>query len=185
MKILLLIDNLHSGGAETHVELLARELLALGHEVCVASSGGAIADRLALLGIKQLRLPLLKINKKSNLLSLLYRCTLSKNLISRYIHKEKPEIIHAHTRKMAFLVHSISRKAKIPLIVTAHSRASMQFPKNLLSKWGDLTIAVSQDIKTHLIANGIPSCQIEVINNGVYFPTNSFLMQAQPKGEKE
>ena len=40
MKILLLIDSLGIGGAETHVFELAGGLRELGAEVCVASSGG-------------------------------------------------------------------------------------------------------------------------------------------------
>ena len=46
MKILILTDRLDVGGAETHIALLARELIKDGHEVTVASSGGAIAERL-------------------------------------------------------------------------------------------------------------------------------------------
>ena len=48
MKILMLIDSLGVGGAETHVETLAQDLATLGCEVVVASSGGAIADKLGL-----------------------------------------------------------------------------------------------------------------------------------------
>ena len=40
MKILILIDTLDIGGAESHVEVLATELRYMGHEVIVASAGG-------------------------------------------------------------------------------------------------------------------------------------------------
>ena len=46
----------------------------------------------------------------------------------------------------------------------------MDFFKKSLSKWGDYTIAVSEDIKKHLIQNGVKSSQITVIYNGVNLP---------------
>lgn len=184
MKILLLIDNLCSGGAETHVELLARELSALGHKVCVASAGGEIADKLSRMGIELLHLPFPKNNKKLNTLTAFFHCFLAQKLLSDYIHHHSPKIIHAHTRKMAFLAHGICKREKIPLIVTAHSKSSMKFPKNILSKWGDGTIAVSLDIKKHLISHGTPADQIKVINNGVCLPPHPSLKQGEKKGEE-
>ena len=47
---------------------------------------------------------------------------------------------------------------------------SMKFTKNLLSVWGDGTIAVSEDIKKHLALHGAPVKSIEVIFNGVKLP---------------
>ena len=57
MKILMLIDSLDVGGAETHVETLVLELVKMGCEVSVASNGGKIAQKLESEGIKQLFLP--------------------------------------------------------------------------------------------------------------------------------
>ena len=60
MKILMLIDSLDVGGAETHVETLALELVKMGCEVSIASNGGKIAQMLEGEGVKQLfcrRLP--------------------------------------------------------------------------------------------------------------------------------
>ena len=169
MKILMLIDSLGIGGAETHVEALACELSKLGHSICVVSSGGIIANRMKKMGIKNVYLPPITQGKNLNLPNLLHYL---KNLqiIRSHIKAEAPDIVHAHTRKTAFLVDGLCKKHKIPLVVTAHALFSMNFPKNILSKWGDGTIAVSKDIKNHLIYHKAKIKNITIINNGVKIP---------------
>lgn len=151
MKILMLIDSLGIGGAETHVETLALGLAELGSDVCVASSGGAIAQRLVAKGIPHLLLP--SVVNTSPRLPLPLRLALAREMLARYIERERPDVVHAHTRRMAFLISGICRRRKIPLIFTAHAKFSMDFPKNIFSRWGDATIAVSEDIASHVIAH--------------------------------
>ena len=162
MKILMLTDSLNIGGAETHVETLAVELYKMGHEVAVASSGGEIAKRMSSSGIRHLFLPMPK------------QLALSSELVGKYIERERPDVVHAHTRRCALIALAPCKKAKIPLITTAHALFSMRFPKNLISRWGDATISVSSDIKDHLVRHtNLISPQIEVIHNGVALPTNT------------
>ena len=170
----MLIDSLCVGGAETHVETLALELKRMGCEVRVASSGGVIAEKLKKKGIKHLSLP--SVASFSLLPSV--KILLARELISRYIERVRPDVVHAHTRRMAFLAYGICRCRNIPLVFTAHAKFSMSLPKNIFSRWGDATIAVSDDIKLHAISrsgagafgnlpcrNGVKS--ITVIPNGV------------------
>ncbi len=171
MKILMLIDSLEVGGAETHVEILADELASRGHEITVTSGGGKLHQKLQKGKIKCIHLPLLQTKKrhKNNVSFILHFLPL-RYTISGIISDTKPDIVHAHTRKTALLAHYVCKKHKIPLVVTAHALFSMKFPKNILSKWGDGTIAVSEDIKNHLIEYGDLHSQIEVISNGVKSP---------------
>ena len=172
MKILLLIDALEIGGAETHVELLATELKSMGHEIVVASGGGKIHERLIKNGIQCIRLPKIEvidpIGKPLTCKMLYVRQLLrQKRAVARLIDRINPHIVHAHTRRTAFFTHQICKKHKIPLVVTAHAKFSMKFPKKALSKWGDTTIAVSEDIKNHLVQHGVSPKNIEIVPNGV------------------
>ena len=171
MKILMLIDSMDMGGAETHVEILASELVATGNEITVACAGGKISERMAHGKINFISLPPITSNapKYSNS-SLPCRILFSKRILSRLIKKEKPDIVHAHTRRTAFISQGICKRYKIPLVVTAHAQFSMRFPKNLLSKWGDGTIAVSEDIKNHVALYGARVKRLEIIFNGVKLP---------------
>lgn len=176
MKILMLIDALDVGGAETHVEILADELAKMGNEIIVASTGGKIGARMSRRGIKMLFLPPLSkktSSKKRKSYSLFVSGYLSaQKTLTNLIIKEKPDLIHAHTRRTAFLISWICKRHKVPLIVTAHAKFSMKFPKNLLSKWGDGTISVSDDIKNHLEFYGAHTNKIKVIHNGVSIPNS-------------
>ena len=57
MKILMLIDALGVGGAESHVEILATELAKMGHEIIVASAGGVLCKRLRGANVRCVFLP--------------------------------------------------------------------------------------------------------------------------------
>ena len=57
MNVLLLIDALSPGGAETHLVTLARSLAANGHTVSVLSDGGALEGRLIDAGVRCLHPP--------------------------------------------------------------------------------------------------------------------------------
>ncbi|MGM9631564.1 MAG: glycosyltransferase [Eubacteriales bacterium] len=160
MKILMLIDSLEVGGAETHVETLARELCALGCGVAVASGGGEVARRLAQNGVRHIRFPG---SAPASLFASIFAI----------IARENPDVVHAHTRKTAFCAHFACKALGIPLVMTAHARFSMSEPKKLLSKWGDATISVSRDIKNHLLLNTrLAPSQITVIENGIKIENN-------------
>ena len=168
MKILILIDALDIGGAETHVITLATELQKCGHNAKVMSAGGELVDKLKKEGIKHVMTPNICKLTCHNFAFLPFQIWAARSIISREIRKERPDIVHAHTRKTAFLVSPICKKEKIPLVTTAHAFFSLEGYKNRLSKWGDGTIAVSDDIKSHIIsAAKIPPRQIVTIFNGV------------------
>ncbi len=174
MKILILIDSLDIGGAETHVEILSSELDSMGHEITVASSGGIISERLKKHGIKHIYLPKIqKTRKNAYYLSSISQFLALNRAILHAIANEKPDVVHAHTRLTAFFAKKICRARKIPLIFTAHAKFDMSFPKNVLSKWGDHTISVSEDIKKHLSEHGLEPSEITVIENGVKLPATA------------
>lgn len=174
----MLIDSLDVGGAETHVETLALELVKMGCEVSIASNGGKIAQKLESEGVKQLFLPSVtpfanasvssnasqmeqsgdsfapktnlyyeKMKKIMEDLPLPLRLMVAGDLLTRYVDTFKPDLVHAHTRRMAFIVTPICRRRKIPLVFTAHAMFSMDCLKMMMSRWGDAVIAVSDDIK--------------------------------------
>ena len=170
MKILILIDSLKQGGAETHVELLCYHLKKLGADVIVASTGGKIASRIEREGIKQIYLPSYSIHWRESgesPLSPLVSFGVACNILKKIIQKEQPDIVHAHTRKTALVAQIVCKREKIPLVTTAHAIFTMSPPMNFLP-WGDATITVSEDIRDHILNNSLfPPRHIKIINNGV------------------
>lgn len=161
MKILLLSAAMDRGGAETHVFTLARQLQARGHQVTVASAGGALADALATVGIPHVSIPLHDHKH-------LWRAARS---LRRLLRQESFSLIHAHARIPALLADMLAKQAKIPLVVTVHARFRVTPLLRRLSRWGEQSIAVSDDLCHYLRESyGVPPSQITVIPNGVDCP---------------
>lgn len=160
MKILMLTDSMENGGAETHVYELSRSLCRLGHRVTVLSRGGAMAQRLKAEGIRHIEIPTLSARGRGLFSSL--------RAILAAVHEEKPTLLHAHTRQTAFLCCLLAPLLSIPAVFTAHARFQRGGAGQLLRLFRGKMIAVSRDIRTHLVrAFGICADRISVIGNGI------------------
>ncbi|MBE6530007.1 MAG: glycosyltransferase family 4 protein [Ruminococcaceae bacterium] len=189
MKVLLLADGMESGGAETHILTLARELLRSGHEVGLFSCGGKIADRLEREGVYCRTVPKIGHNP--------FAFWAAKRILSKEVRKNGYEILHAHTRMTALLARQfcnpyIKKSAKTPpLVVTAHAKFRADGIFRLLSVWGEETIAVSEDLRAYLADRyRVPAERITVIPNGIdadlYSPEDGFFEKKEnPSGKKE
>lgn len=160
MKILMTLMSLDIGGAETHVMELAKELQGRGHEIIIASNGGAYVPELEQVGVRHVKIPMHRRNFKSMWVSL--------RLLRRLIREEQPDLVHAHARIPAFLCGILQRSMHFPLITSAHWVFAVTPLLRLMTNWGDRTVAVSKDIRAYLMENyRIPGDQIHVTINGI------------------
>ena len=174
MKILMLIDSLGVGGAETHVCTLASELVKRGHLVYIGSCGGELSTDCLRDGAHLLPLPKATPMDNSRIfggVQSLMTLLATKHMIIKRLTRLRPDIVHAHTRRMAFLVSTPCKRLGIPLVTTAHALFSAKGIRAMLSRWGDSTIAVSEDIAEHLVYRyALSQNKITVIPNGVAIP---------------
>lgn len=160
LTVLMTLMGLEVGGAETHAVVLARHLQEMGYRVLMASSGGIFEETIAGYGIKHYRLSLDNSRPYS-----LYRSTVALRDIVKY---EEVALIHAHARIPAFVSDFVRSLTGVHLITTAHAMFTAGFPLKYLSRWGEKTIAVSTDVKNHLIKSfGVAESNIVVIPNGI------------------
>lgn len=172
MKILLLTGKMENGGAETHVYDLGAELVSRGHEVTLVSSGGRIADGMEKLCVRCERTTL----HRRSVIGIVRACLALRRILS----ETAPDVVHAHTRLSALVACGLCRKRGIPMITTAHAKFRKGIFADRLSRWGDRTIAVGQDIKQYLVSQaGLRADRVSVILNGV--DTDRF----SPSGESE
>lgn len=175
MNVLLLIDALTTGGAETHVVTLARSLASGGHTVSVLSDGGALEGRLIDAGVRCLHPP----------------CPFGgaawrgfwRNLrfLRRLDLEQCYDIFHAHTRRTALLLRMMGKRPFSARIVTCHARFSPCYRR--LSYWGERTIAVSDDLCEHLSkAFFLPKEKTTVIPNGI--DLDEFCPNERPKAAR-
>ncbi len=160
MRVLMATMQLDIGGAETHIVELSKALAHRGIEVFVASKGGAFVKELEEAGIKHFEVALN--NKKIGSLISAYRS------LERIILDYKIDVVHAHARIPGFLCGLLQKKHSFRFVTTAHWVFDTRFPFNLLTNWGDRSLAVSDDIKKYLVDNyGCNPENIRVTINGV------------------
>ena len=160
MNVLMATMQLDIGGAETHIVELSKALKKMGVNVSVASRGGAYEKELLDAGIKHYKVPL---NSKS--FKNMYQ---SYKILKHIIKNNNFDVIHAHARIPAFILGKLQRRMGFKLVTTAHWVFNTKFPLNLLTNWGERSLAVSDDIKNYLINNyGIREDNIRVTINGI------------------
>ena len=160
MRILMLCDGMGTGGAETHILTLCECLVRRGNEVTLLSGGGSLVPSLLSCGARHITLPLASHSPLD-----MHRC---RRYISRLIRKERFDLLHSHSRLASTLVSDLAKRRGLPLVTTVHARFSLTPLRRRFSRWGDLSVAVSQDLKQYLIDNYDASPEnVTVIHNGV------------------
>jgi len=177
MNILMVTMQMHIGGAETHILELCRELHRRGHHVTLVSNGGVYADMLAAEGIEQVILPFHTKTPAAVVKAMrgLEQCIRAGNRWGDY------EILHAHARIPAwisgllwdrFRKHPIIREGRqVPLfrfVTTAHLNFSINPLWRRISRWGEMTMSVSDDIVEYLVEEyGCVRERIRTTINGI------------------
>lgn len=159
MNILMLTPKLDIGGAEKVMFYAARGLVEDGCRVDVAGEKGPMGKYFRASGARVYDYPLDQDSKKAaRSLKLIFDL--------RGLCKMRDiDIIYCHHRWPAFLALYASKTLKVPLVYYCHSRIK---GKGVFSVWGDMTIAVSHDLKDYLVKNfGRKRETIKVVYNGV------------------
>lgn len=159
--VLLAAMSLDYGGAETHVIDLASELVSSGWRVFVASQGGRLVTRLETIGIPHVFVPL----HSRSPVHVLSAVRMIRELASQC----DVDVLHAHGRIPAWVSWQVqSQRKHIALVTTYHGVYASHFPWNLVTRQGDMSIAVSDDVKAHLEQNlRFDPVRVQVIPNGI------------------
>ncbi len=160
MKILMVTMAMDIGGVETHILELSRKLQKRGLDITVASNGGAYEAELLASGIKHVKVPCHSKDPRA--------MRRSYKLLKKLIFEEKFDVVHAHARIPAFICSLLHKKYSFRFVTTAHWVFNPSFPYNILTQWGERSLAVSDDIKKYLQDNyDVPPQHIRVTINGI------------------
>jgi len=160
MKILLATMSMDIGGAETHILELALELLKRGHEVYLASNGGEYIPVLEKAGVKICTAPL-----NSNHPIKMFK---SYRILDKLIKEQNFDLVHSHSRISSFVLGHLQRKYHFPFVTSDHGAFKVTMLLKAMTNWGDVTLAVSNDLKEYLMNNyNVPEDNIIVTVNGI------------------
>ena len=151
-RILQVLPELNHGGVEVGTVEVASKLVEEGWKNFVASSGGRMVHDLKKLGVKHFELPL----KTKNIFKL-YKNSLA---LEKIIKENKIDIVHARSRAPAWSAYWAAKRAGVKYMTTFHGTYGLgpwgikRFYNKVMT-FGELVIAVSNHIKTHMLENYI------------------------------
>jgi len=168
-RVLFLAARLGAGGVTTHMASLGQALRRRGWEVAVASAGastGHVHDVrwIEQCGLRHYQLVFPQAANMRNMLRIPAAACHAMQITSRF----RPDLVHVHWRSTSWCAQFMEWCARLPFVVTVHATIPSDWRRRRLSFWGSKTIAVSPEIREHLIeVFGLSRKRIRVISNGV------------------
>ncbi|MEO5930289.1 MAG: polysaccharide deacetylase family protein [Candidatus Kapaibacterium sp.] len=161
MNILLVLSQLEVTGAEIYSVLLADALIRRGHAVTIVSD---TLTRKTLAPHIQMDL---------NRRTMANRIRHIRKLVA-LIHELDIDVVHAHSRASSWVSSFAARICRIPLVTTIHGRQPVHSSRRIVKAFGDMAIAVCENIRDHLTADlHVPAHAIGVIRNGIILPESA------------
>ncbi|MDD5019195.1 MAG: glycosyltransferase family 4 protein [Candidatus Omnitrophica bacterium] len=163
MKILLLTNHLNLGGVSVYVYHLAALLSRkYGAKVFIGSRGGDLEKELPGAGVRHIRLPLTTKCEVSP------KVFISALILKKLVKNEKIDVIHANTRVTQVLGDLVSVLTRRPMVSTCHGYFKRRLGRVLLPCWGRRVIAISDQVRDHLIYDfDVPDDRIDLVYNGI------------------
>jgi glycosyltransferase involved in cell wall biosynthesis len=162
---LQVLPSLIAGGVERGTIDVAQALVAAGWTALVASAGGPMVRELERAGATHITLPL----KTKNPLSIRRNI----DLLADVMTSKGVSVVHARSRAPAWSARAAARRLNIPFVTTFHGTYGLgpfglKKAYNRVMAEGDVVIAISEFIRTHLMGNyGVPADKIRLIHRGV------------------
>jgi glycosyltransferase involved in cell wall biosynthesis len=162
MNILYLTNHLNAGGITSYVLSLAKGLKVKGHNVYIATSRGQLLSKFINEGIIYIPIP---IKTKSEISP---KVLISFFRLKKIIKEKGIDIIHSNTRVTQVLGCLLNRYSHKPHVSTCHGFFKRRFFRIAFPCWGKKVIAISQQVKEHLINDfKAREDEVELIQNGV------------------
>ncbi|MBI4342082.1 MAG: glycosyltransferase family 4 protein [Candidatus Omnitrophica bacterium] len=162
MRILHLTSHLNVGGVTSSILSLSRALTRRGHQVIIASGGGALEAQAAAWGAAHWPASLRTSVEFSPQVH-----GAAQHLASR-LRDEPVDVLHAHTRVGQVVAAWLSRARRVPYVATWHGFFRPNPGRWLWPCTGRLTIAISEPVRQHLLRDfRVAPERIRLIPHGI------------------
>ncbi len=155
MNILMALAQIEMTGAETYAVAISDELINRGHKVYIMSDN---LSRKTKAEYYPMRFCLRNYPNRYRIIKKL----------TAFIREKDIDLIHAHARASSWVSFVASRLTGTPMLTTLHSRQAIHFSKKMFPAFGDLSIAICENVKTHTVNRlGIDPDKIVIVRNGI------------------
>ena len=162
MNILFIANHLNVGGISSYLFTLARGLVEKGHNIYLASGGGELVEKFTAAGIKHIKVSL-KTKKEISPQIIFSFLKLRRVMKINHIN-----LVHSNSRTTQVAGDLLSRAAGVPHVFTCHGFFKPKISRRLFPCWVEYVIAISQQVKEHLISDfKLDEKRISVVNNGI------------------
>jgi glycosyltransferase involved in cell wall biosynthesis len=162
MTILFITNHLNIGGITSYVFSLAYGLKKRGHNIYIASSGGTLLPKFLEEDIVYIPIP---IDTKQEVGP---KLAFSLFKLLGQIKPHKIELTHSNSRTTQVLGSLLQSLSKVPHVTTCHGFFRKRPFRKLFPCWGKKTIAISKQVKEHLVKDfKVKAQNIYVIHNGI------------------
>ena len=162
MNILYITNHLNVGGITSYCLTLAGGIKKQANNVYIASSGGEVLYKFQNLGINYFSVPLRTKNEISP------KIIISAIKLIFFIKKYNINIVHTNSRTTQVLGCLLNRFTGVTHLTTCHGFFNKKISRMISPCWGKKIIAISQQVKDHLIDDfKVDSKKIRIINNGI------------------
>lgn len=162
MKILFIANHLNIGGITSYLFTLSSGLIQKGHEVYLASSGGELVEKFLGAGVKHIRVPL-ETKKEISPKIIFSFLKLKKEIAAGRI-----DLVHSNSRTTQVLGDLLGRYCRKPHVFTCHGFFKPKLSRRLFPCWGGAVIAISRQVREHLVKDlGLSQEKVVIINNGI------------------
>lgn len=167
VRVLHVISEMGTGGAESLVVELVRRGAGAGWVSAVATAGGRRADELLREGtaIHQVHLP------RRSLVGVLRAARDARRAVRRFA----PDVVLAHNVSASTVGRLATAGRKVPVLTVFHGVAAADYPvaARLLPRTSTAVVAVSEAIRDRLTAAGMAGAAPTVIRNAVSVPSGA------------
>lgn len=155
MNILMALAQIEMTGAETYAVSIADELIRRGHNVYIMSDNLSRRTRAEFHQVHFCR------RQYPN------RFRIIKKLM-RFIREKNIDLVHGHARSSCWVSYIATRLTGTAMVTTLHSRQAIHLSRKIFPAFGDLSIAICENVKTHTVNRlGINPDKITVLRNGI------------------
>lgn len=142
-----------NGGVHVAVDLACAQAAA-GHDVLIASSGGAYDSLLRRHGVEVAIVPEPQGPKLTGQLAI---------ALLAHARRFRPDVLHAHMMSSAALGFAIAKLLRVPMITTVHNSFDRH---SIIMRLGKVVVAVSEAERRLLVSRGYPRRKVVSVLNG-------------------